>query len=52
MHVTSGCHIVQICQINRTACMRLVGDASECMFMMEGRYTIAYIIYVTLYTYL
>jgi hypothetical protein len=38
MHVYSGCHIVQICQINRTACMRLMGDAAECMFMMEGRH--------------
>ena len=43
MHVPNGCHIFQICHKNRTACMRLVGDAPECMFLVEGRHTIAYI---------
>ena len=52
MHVPSGCHIVQICHKNRIACMRLVGDAPEYMFLVEGRHTITYIFYVTLYIYL
>jgi hypothetical protein len=43
MHVPSGCHIDEICHKNRTACMRLVGDASECMLLVEGQHTIAYI---------
>jgi hypothetical protein len=43
MHVPSCCHIVQVCHKNRTACMRLVGKAPEYMFLVEGRYTIAYI---------
>jgi hypothetical protein len=39
----SGCQIVQIYQINSTACMRVVANTPECMFMVEGRHTIAYI---------
>jgi hypothetical protein len=34
MHVPCGCHIIQICHKNKTACMRLVGDAPECMFLV------------------
>jgi hypothetical protein len=49
MYKPSSCHIVQVCHKNRTICMRLVGDAPECMFMVEGRYTIMYIFYITLY---
>jgi hypothetical protein len=43
IHVPNGCHIVQICHKNRTTCMRLVGDAPKCMFLVEGRHTIVYI---------
>jgi hypothetical protein len=38
----SGCHIFQTIKIG-TACIRLVGDTLECMFLVEGRHTIAYI---------
>jgi hypothetical protein len=52
MHVPSGCHIFQIYHKNRTACMRMVGDAPKCIFLVEGRHAIAYIFYDTLYAYL
>jgi hypothetical protein len=35
MHVPSGCHIFQIDYKNRSACMRLMGDVPECMFLVE-----------------
>jgi hypothetical protein len=43
MHVRSGCHIFQIYHKDGTACMRLVGDASECIFLVERQHTIVYI---------
>jgi hypothetical protein len=54
-HVAIGCHIVQICHKNRITCMRLVGNAPECMFMVEGRHIIAYIFlchFVCVYIYI
>jgi hypothetical protein len=52
VHVPSGCHIVQKCQINRTTCMCLVGmRLNACSWCRDDIQSHTYF-YVTLYVYL
>jgi hypothetical protein len=43
MHMFSGRHIVHVCHKNRITWMRLMGNALECLFLVERRHTITYI---------